>query len=275
MNSIHLKQNRKYRTIWISDVHLGYKGCNADYLLDFLHSTQCETLYLLGDIIDVWSMQRNMFWPQSHNNVIRTILGKAKHGTKVIYIPGNHDIQFREYHGMSFGNLTIINEAIHITADGKRLLLLHGDIFDSVMQCNRLTSFIGNIGYDFLLFINRHVHFLRSKFNFSYWSLSSYIKEKVTNAMKHIQHYENIVAKEAKRRGLDGVVCGHIHHAELREIDNIIYCNNGDWVEHCTALVEHHDGRLELLHWSDTQHVLKEQQAMSHKHPAETIKTAA
>ena len=274
MKNILPEKNRKYRSIWISDLHLGFKGCNVNYFLDFLHANECEQLYLLGDIIDLWSMQRSMYWPQSHNNVIRTILGKAKHGTKVIYIPGNHDIQFREYHGLSFGNLTIKEEDVHVTADGKRLLLLHGDIFDSAMKCNRFTSFIGNIGYDFLLYINRHFHSLRSKFKFSYWSLSSFIKARVKNAMKHIQHYENIVAAEAKRRGVDGVICGHIHHAELREINNILYCNTGDWVEHCTALVEHHDGRLELIHWSDKQHGLKEQLADPEKELG-AIKTAA
>lgn len=260
MHKVHKLPQRKYRTIWISDVHLGYKGCKADYLLDFLRATECEYLYLIGDIIDVWSMQRTMYWPQAHNNVIRTILGKAKHGTKVVYIPGNHDYQFREYHGMKFGNLIIKREDIHLTADGKLLLLMHGDEFDSAMQCGRLTSFIGNLGYDILLYLNRHFHAVRSRFKFSYWSLSSFIKGKVKNAMKHIHCYEALVATEAKRRGVDGVVCGHIHHAELRDIDGIIYCNDGDWVEHCTAMVEHKDGKLELIHWSDKQHAVKELQ---------------
>lgn len=249
----------KYRAIWISDVHLGYKGCKADFLLDFLRSTECEYLFLTGDIIDLWSMKRTMYWPQEHNNVIRTILGKAKHGTQVIYIPGNHDEQFRAYDGMRFGNLSIHEEYEYQTADGRRVLMLHGDKYDAMMKCSWLTEFVGNLSYDVLLYLNRLLARVRSRCGLSYWSLSSFIKNRVKNAVKHIHHFEDIVAKDARRHGYDVVVCGHIHSADIRMIDDVLYCNDGDWVEHCTALVEKHDGTIELIHWSDRQHALKDQ----------------
>jgi UDP-2,3-diacylglucosamine pyrophosphatase LpxH len=247
----------KYRSIWISDVHLGYKGCKAEYLLDFLRTTETEYLYLVGDIIDLWSMKRIMYWPQDHNNVIRTILGKAKHGTKVIYIPGNHDEQFREYSGMVFGNLEIHEEYEHTTADGRRILMLHGDKFDAIMKCSRLAEFVGSLGYDLLLYSHRMFDRIRRRLGFPFWSLAKFIKFRVRNAVKHIRKFETIVAHDAKRRGADGVICGHIHHADIRYIDGVLYCNDGDWIENCTALVERHDGTIELLHWSDKQHSLK------------------
>lgn len=259
MTPLYRMRPLKYRAIWISDVHLGYKGCKADYLLDFLRSTECDFLFLVGDIIDVWSMKRVMYWPQEHNNVIRTILGKAKHGTKVIYIPGNHDVQFRDHAGMAFGNLEIHEEYTHETADGRRVRMLHGDKYDTMMKCGWLTEFIGNLSYDLLLYLNRLTARMRSQCGLRYWSLSSYIKSRVKNAVKHIRHFEEIVASDTKRQGFDVVVCGHIHSADIRMIDDILYCNDGDWVEHCTALVENHDGSIELIHWSDRQLALKDQ----------------
>ncbi|MEJ2361867.1 MAG: UDP-2,3-diacylglucosamine diphosphatase [Gammaproteobacteria bacterium] len=259
MTPLYRMRPVKYRAIWISDVHLGYKGCKADFLLDFLRSTECEHLFLVGDIIDLWSMKRTMYWPQEHNNVIRTILGKAKHGTRVIYVPGNHDEQFRIYAGMSFGNLHIQEEYEYQTADGRRVLMLHGDKYDTMMKCRRITGFVGNLSYDFLLYLNRLLAHVRSKCGLRYWSLSSFIKNRVKNAVRHIRHFEDIVAEDARRNGYDVVVCGHIHSADIRKIDDVLYCNDGDWVEHCTALVEKHDGTIELIHWSDRQHALKEQ----------------
>ncbi len=240
------------RTVWLSDIHLGYRGCKADFLLDFLRRVECDTIYLVGDIIDVWYLTRKGFyWPQSHNNVIRTILGKAKHNTKVIYIPGNHDEVFREYDGLNFGNVEIHNKYIHHTADGKKLLMMHGDEFDSAVHCNRLISFIGDKGYDFLLYINRYLYAFRRKMGFPYWSFASYIKSKVKNAMDAVSKFEAAVAHEAKHAQVDGLVCGHIHHAQIKDINGILYCNDGDWVENCTTMIEHHDGTLELLRWRE------------------------
>lgn len=259
MTPIYRMRPLKYRAIWISDVHLGYKGCKADYLLDFLRTTECDYLFLVGDIIDIWSMQRTMYWPQSHNNVIRTILGKAKHGTRVVYIPGNHDEMFREYDGMVFGNLQICEEFAYTTADGRRVLMLHGDKYDTLMKCGWLTERIGNLSYDFLLYVNRLCDKARRQLGFSFWSLSRFIKSRVKNAVNHIRKFEHIVATDARRHGYDVVICGHIHSADIRNINDVLYCNDGDWIEHCTALVEKHDGTIELIHWSDKQHAIKDQ----------------
>ena len=243
---------RRYRTVWISDVHLGFRGCSAEYLLDFLRSTECEYLYLVGDIIDIWSMKKRPFWPQAHNDVVRTILGKAKHGTKVVFVPGNHDELLRDYDGMVFGNIRIADRAVHTRADGRRFLVLHGDQFDGVVRSSRALALIGSAIYEWLLRANHWTNFVRRKLGFPYWSLSAFIKHKVKNAMQYISNFEHAVAWEASRMGVDGVVCGHIHRAEISTIGDVLYCNCGDWVESCTALVEHGDGALEVLHWSDT-----------------------
>lgn len=250
----------RYRSIWISDVHLGFRGCRADFLLDFLHSTECEFLYLVGDIVDVWEMRRRMFWPQAHNNVIRSILGKAKHGTRVIYVPGNHDEVMRDFVGLDFGNVSIRADAVHVTADGRRLLVLHGDEFDAVVQCSRLLAMLGNRIYDWLLYFNRWLNVFRRRFGLSYWSLAAYVKHRVKNAMKFISDFEDAVARETRQRNVDGVICGHIHRAEISDRGAVLYCNDGDWVESCTALVERYDGTLELLHWADEQLLVKSQE---------------
>jgi len=240
------------RTVWLSDIHLGFHGCKADSLLDFLKHVECDYIYLVGDIFDVWSLkQKGFYWPQSHNNVIRTILGKAKHNTKVIYIPGNHDDMFRDYDGMTFGNVEIHNKYIHDTVDGRKLLMLHGDEFDGAVQLSRLASFIGDKSYDISLYLNRYLQAFRRLMGFPYWSLSGYLKSKVQNAMDVISKFENAVANEAKNSDVDGVVCGHIHNAQLKEINGILYCNDGDWVENCTTMIEHYDGTLELLRWRE------------------------
>lgn len=246
-----------FRTVWISDVHLGFRGCSADHLLSFLHSIDCEFLYLVGDIIDVWEMRKRLYWPQSHNNVVRTILGKAKHGTKVIYVPGNHDELLRDYHDMVFGNVHIVEEAIHTNADGRRLLVTHGDKFDSVVRSSRAIALLGTRLYDWLLKANYLVHGVRRRLNLPYWSLAAFLKHKVKNAVLYISNFEKAVAHESARLGVDGVVCGHIHRPEISKMHNVIYCNCGDWVESCSALVEHHDGSLELLRWADTMASLK------------------
>lgn len=246
-----------FRTVWISDVHLGFRGCSADHLLSFLHSIDCEFLYLVGDIIDVWEMRKRLYWPQSHNNVVRTILGKAKHGTKVIYVPGNHDELLRDYHDMVFGNVHIVEEAIHTNADGRRLLVTHGDKFDSVVRSSRAIALLGTRLYDWLLKANYLVHGVRRRLNLPYWSLAAFLKHKVKNAVLYISNFEKAVAHESARLGVDGVVCGHIHRPEISKMHDVIYCNCGDWVESCSALVEHHDGSLELLRWADTMASLK------------------
>ncbi|KKM75292.1 hypothetical protein LCGC14_1391690 [marine sediment metagenome] len=245
------KKKLKVRSVWISDIHLGFRGCSADFLLDFLHKVECDYLYLVGDIVDVWEMKKRMFWPQAHNNVIRTLLGKAKHDTKVVYVPGNHDELFRDFDGAVFGNIEIQDEVIHETADGRKILILHGDQFDSVVKISPLLAKVGSRLYDYLLRANRLVNFVRRKMGFSYWSLASFLKHRVKNAVQYISNFEEAVAHEAAKQGVDGVVCGHIHRAEITRIQNIDYYNCGDWVESCTALVEHPNGEMEILHWAD------------------------
>ncbi len=250
MSAAARNRTLRCRAVWISDIHLGFRGCQADQLLDFLRNLECETLYLVGDILDLWSLQRTGFyWPQSHNNVVRTLLGKAKHGTRVIWIPGNHDELLRDYAGLEFGNVLIQREARHETADGKQLWITHGDEFDGVVRCSRWLAKLGSVAYDWLLDANRWLNAARRRLGFPYWSLAAYLKHRVKEAVNFITEFETVLAREARKRGADGVVCGHIHRAELREIDSILYCNDGDWVESCTALIERPDGSLELLEW--------------------------
>ncbi|MDF1765339.1 MAG: UDP-2,3-diacylglucosamine diphosphatase [Gammaproteobacteria bacterium] len=246
-----ISEKLKVRSIFISDVHLGFRGCQADALLHFLHSTEAEYLFLVGDIVDFWSLKKVPYWPQQHTNVIRSILGKAKHNTKVIYIPGNHDEVMRQYVGHAFGNIEVHHDYVHETVDGKRLLVLHGDEFDVIVKNSKLLAKLGSRAYDLLLASNHIVNKFRKYFNFSYWSLAAYLKHKVKNAVEFISSFETALAHVAKEHKVDGVVCGHIHHAEIRQIGDVLYCNDGDWVESCTTMVEHPDGRLELLHWAE------------------------
>lgn len=245
------KEKLKVRSVWISDIHLGFRGCSADFLLDFLHKVDCDYLYLVGDIIDVWEMKKKMYWPQAHNNVIRTLLGKAKHNTKVIYVPGNHDEVLRDFDGAVFGNVEIKNEVIHTTADNRKLLIIHGDQFDSVVKISPMLAKVGSRLYEWLLRANRYVNMVRRKLGFSYWSLAAFLKHKVKNAVQYISNFEEAVAHEAARQGVDGVVCGHIHRAEIARHHNVDYYNCGDWVESCTALVEHPNGEMEILNWTE------------------------
>lgn len=240
----------KVRTAWISDLHLGTPGCRADALLDFLRQVECERLYLVGDIIDGWQLRRSWYWPQAHNDVVQKLLRKARKGTHVIYVPGNHDEFARRYAHHHFGGVEVVEDFIHVTADGRRLWVTHGDLFDGVVQCAKWLAHLGDALYTLALQLNRHLNSLRARLGLPYWSLSKYLKLKVKRAVSYVSDFEQAVAREARRRGVDGVVCGHIHHAEMRHIDGVLYCNDGDWVESLTALVEHKDGRLALLDFS-------------------------
>ncbi len=245
------ESKRHYRSLWISDLHLGTPGCQAHALLDFLKHTECEHLFLVGDIIDGWQLRRSWYWPQSHNDVVQKLLRKARKGTRVIFIPGNHDEFARRYVGHNFGGIDVAEEWVHQTADGRKLWITHGDYFDGVIQCAKWLAHVGDSLYEFTLKLNRYLNSLRARMGLPYWSLSKYLKLKVKRAVNFIGDFENAVAKEARRRGAQGVVCGHIHHAELREIDGIVYANDGDWVESLTALAEHADGRLEIIDWAE------------------------
>jgi UDP-2,3-diacylglucosamine pyrophosphatase LpxH len=243
-----------YRAIWISDTHLGTRGCKAHFLLDFLRATESETLYLVGDIVDGWRLVRgNWYWEQSHNDVIQKILRKARKGTKVLYVPGNHDEWLRDYSDMQLGGVTLVAEAIHVTADGRKLLVIHGDEFDGVVRYARWLALLGDWAYELTLRLNHRFNQLRRRLGYPYWSLSAYLKSRVKNAVQFIGDFAEAIAAEARRRNVDGVVCGHIHHAEIRDIGGVLYCNDGDWVESCTALVEHFDGRLEIIRWIEEQ----------------------
>lgn len=245
------------RTVFISDVHLGTPGCQAEALLDFLRCVECETLYLVGDIVDGWQLMRRWYWPQAHNDVVQKVLRKARKGTRVVLVPGNHDEFARRYLGHSFGGIEVVEDAVHQTADGRRFWVMHGDLFDGVVQCAPWLAHIGDSLYTLALRLNRALNSARARLGLPYWSLSRYLKLKVKRAVSFIGDFEMAVIREAKRRGVDGVVCGHIHHAELRMVDGLTYANDGDWVESLTALVEHGDGRLEVIEWAE---VLRQRQ---------------
>jgi UDP-2,3-diacylglucosamine pyrophosphatase LpxH len=240
----------RYRSVFISDVHLGTRGCQAELLLDFIRHMACEKLYLVGDILDGWKLKGGWWWPQAHNDVVQKLLRMARKGVAVTYIPGNHDEVVREFCGVHFGGVVVAKDAIHVTADGRRFLVTHGDEFDGVVQYARWLAILGDVAYRTVLMLNTLLNGVRRRLGFGYWSFSAFLKVKVKNTLQFIENYELAVADEARRRGVDGVICGHIHKAEMRQITDITYVNDGDWVESCTALVEHFDGRLEILHWA-------------------------
>ncbi|MBV7434415.1 UDP-2,3-diacylglucosamine diphosphatase [Cardiobacteriaceae bacterium TAE3-ERU3] len=240
-----------YRTIWISDCHLGTRSAQSHLLLDFLRNTESDTLFLVGDIVDGWQLKKHWYWHQEHNDVIQKLLRKARKGTRVIYVPGNHDEAARQYVNLNFGGVEIHQQSEHTTADGRRLLIMHGDEFDGVMQYAKWLAHLGDTLYQCALGLNALLNKIRRRFGKPYWSLSQYLKYKVKNAVNFITEFERLIAGEAKKRGFDGVVCGHIHHAEMRTIDGVEYYNCGDWVESITALVEHQDGRMEIIYWAD------------------------
>ncbi|MEW6203965.1 MAG: UDP-2,3-diacylglucosamine diphosphatase [Pseudomonadota bacterium] len=256
--------SNKYRTIWISDIHLGTPGCQADALLHFLKHNESDTLYLVGDIIDGWQLRKSWFWPQSHNDVIQKVLRKARKGTQVVFIPGNHDEAARQFAGMTFGDIPIMENAVHVTADGKRLWVVHGDEFDQVVRYAKWLAYLGDTLYNFALTLNRVLNNIRIKLGYPYWSLSQFLKQQVKNAVNFILEFEHALIHEAKHRGYDGVVCGHIHKAEIKEVDGLLYCNDGDWVESLTALVEHPCGKLEIVHWPHRELPVRKQKALAH-----------
>lgn len=244
---------RHYRTIWLSDIHLGTPGCRADYLLEFLRIHSADTLYLVGDILDGWRLRKGWYWPQTHNDVIQKILRAARKGTRVIYVPGNHDEVSRQFIGMSFGGIEVAEDAIHVTATGLRLLVTHGDLFDAAMQHASWLTRLGSSLYEVLLKLNRWMNAVRQRLDLPYWSMSQFVKHQSKDAVKFIKQFEHAMAAEARRRGCEGVVCGHIHKAEMRRIDGVLYCNDGDWVESMTALVETFEGKLDIIHWRTRQ----------------------
>ena len=241
-----------YRSVFISDTHLGTRGCRSDFLADFLRRTSCEQLYLVGDIIDGWRLRKTWYWDANHDEVLRQIIRHARNGAEVTYIPGNHDEMFRDWLPMNLeiGGIKLRAEATHVTAAGLRLLVTHGDAFDSVVRYAKFLAVLGDGAYTTALVVNRWFNAARRRLGYPYWSLSAWLKRQVKGAVKAIDRFETALAAEAKGRGFDGVVCGHIHHAEMREVGGVLYINDGDWVESCTALVEHHDGRLELIDWA-------------------------
>jgi UDP-2,3-diacylglucosamine pyrophosphatase LpxH len=244
----------KYKTIFISDVHLGTKDCKAELLNNFLKNNSCDTLYLVGDIIDGWKIQQNKWrWKQTHTNVVRRILGYAKRGTRVIYIAGNHDEFLRQMlpYNINLGNVEIYNQFEHIGVDGKHYLVTHGDLFDGITRLAPWIAFLGDKAYDVILTINTHYNYFRRRCGWGYWSLSKFLKARVKRAVDFIFRFEKNLSAYCKRKGYDGVICGHIHHAEIKEIDGTIYMNDGDWVESCSALVEHENGKWEIVTWNE------------------------
>lgn len=248
------QESPRYRAVFISDLHLGTPGCQARALLDFLREHPSESLYLVGDIIDGWQLRRRWFWPQAHNDVVQKVLRRARKGCRVVFVPGNHDEFARQFDGHHFGGIEVRNEVVHLTADGRRLWVVHGDHFDGVIQCAKWLAYLGDNLYEFSLRLNRHLNSWRARLGLPYWSLSQYLKHRVKSALNYVTDFERAVATEARQRGYQGVVCGHIHRPEMRSIDGTLYCNDGDWVESLSALVEHADGRLELVHWHGQAH---------------------
>jgi UDP-2,3-diacylglucosamine pyrophosphatase LpxH len=256
------KPQHRYRTIWISDIHLGYLHCKADFLCEFLDHCHSDTLYLVGDVVDFWSLRSQWHWPASHSAVLRRLVEKARSGVRVVYVPGNHDELMRDFTGIVFGDIATEAQAVHTTAAGKRLLVTHGDEFESFISCGAFTRVLGNMSYTVLLRLNRAYNALRASQGKPYWSLATYIKNRVGNARRAIESFEDAALLYARTHGFDGVICGHIHQPRMRDDNGTTYCNDGDWVENCTALAEHQDGSLDLLDWADLRHTTMAAQVM-------------
>lgn len=265
----------KFRSIFISDVHLGTKNCKAGYLLDFLQQSETDTLYLVGDIFDLWQMKKSVHWTPEQNAVLKEIFDNAESGTEVIYIPGNHDALLRDFVGTTFRGVKVRLNAEHTAADGRRFFVSHGDEFDSVVRHNKLLLFIGDHSYNALLRMNRWMNRYQQLRGKPYWSLSSWLKSRFNNAAHYIDKFETAAARAAGQRDFDGYICGHIHKAGIRKIDGALYCNDGDWVEHCTALTEDENGWLQLLHWSDHTRIEAISQGETIERPNLTLDPAA
>jgi UDP-2,3-diacylglucosamine pyrophosphatase LpxH len=257
LQSIHGKI-LQYKSIWISDIHLGTRGCQADMVLEFIKYTRSENLYLVGDIVDGWALKNRWYWPQQHNDVIQKILRKARHGTRVFYIAGNHDEILRKFIPINLGNVEILNQLIYEALNGKKYWVIHGDQFDGIIRYAKWLSILGSFAYEALIAFNRYLNYFRRRFGKEYWSLSKYIKFKVKNAVKFISEFESLVVSSAKQKNTQGVICGHIHHPAIENMKDIEYKNCGDWVENCTALVEHFNGNFELIHWLDKRKEISE-----------------
>ena len=264
-----------YRTLFISDIHLGKRGCQAELLVDFLRFHDADTIYLVGDIVDGWSLKGGWYWPQSHNDVIQKLLRKVRKGSKMILVPGNHDEFARSYLGMNFGGVDVEDTVVHEMADGRRFLIIHGDQFDIVVSNARWLALLGDWAYEAALFINGWYNRVRRMFGQPYWSFSAWAKLKVKDAVSFIGRFETTLADEAKRRDCQGVVCGHIHHAAIRQIEGITYVNCGDFIESCTAVAEHMDGRLEIIRWQVPGGIAAPALAPSERAPSARPATAA
>ncbi|WP_370981540.1 UDP-2,3-diacylglucosamine diphosphatase [Agaribacterium sp. ZY112] len=275
MNSKDRPQAPHYRSVFISDVHLGTKDSKASELNDFLKSHRFDQLYLVGDIFDGWRMRSGIHWHKSFNRIISRVLKISKNDIPVYYITGNHDEFLRKFANSHFENIQLLNRKDHICADGRRLLVIHGDQFEGLTHCGRFLKFIGDRGYDFLMLINRSVNHLRARFGFGFWSFSAYLKTHLKRAQRYIHDYEHAVAHGAAKQNYDGVICGHIHQAAIKKVENTDYYNTGDWVESCTAIVEHHDGKMELIHWLEHPLRLSMAQAKKQKIKLKKKKTKA
>jgi UDP-2,3-diacylglucosamine pyrophosphatase LpxH len=239
-----------WRTLFISDVHLGTKGCEAARLLDFLRDTEADTVYLVGDIVDAWQLKKAWYWPQAHNDVVQKILRKVRKGTRVVYVPGNHDEFLRDYPGTHFGGIEVVERTLHEAADGKRYLIMHGDEFDAVVMHAKWLAHVGDWAYSAAIVVNRWLNVARRRLGYNYWSYSAWAKQKVKRAVNFIGDFEATLAAEARRAGADGVICGHIHHAAIHDTHGVTYMNCGDWVESLTALAEDENGRFHILRWT-------------------------
>ncbi len=252
-----------HRTLWLSDMHLGTRGCDANKILDFLNKNNANTIYLVGDIIDGWRLSRRFFWPQNHNDVVECLLQKIRTGTRIIYICGNHDEFLRPYIGNSIGGIDLVDEFIHQTADGRSFIVIHGDKFDAVTQYHKWIALLGDVSYDTLIVLNRFLMRFRHWLGLRHWSLSAFITRRVKQATCFISKYENTIVKECHENGYDGIICGHIHHATIKTINDIVYCNTGDWVESCTALAEDFSGNLSIIDWHEITYAGKAKLALA------------
>ena len=244
---------KRVRTLFLSDIHLGAKGCQADKLLDFMRYYDADTIYLVGDIVDGWQLKHGWYWPQTHNDVVQKLLRKARKGARLFYVPGNHDEFLRDYYGTHFGGIEVLKDAIHVAANGKRYLVIHGDLFDVVIRHARWLALLGNHAYDLAIWLNTQFNAVRRALGLTYWSLSQWAKFKVKNAVNFIGAFEEALATEAKRQRADGVICGHIHYATMHDRFGLHYINCGDWVESCTAVAEREDGTFEIIDWTQRQ----------------------